>query len=164
MSKKKFIQNITIENTSLLFRNFAGKPSQYNPIGIRNFCCILDEESAKKMELDGWDVKQLKPKIEGDEPVSFIKIECSYKNIAPLIYIIHQSEDGSKRTVKLNEDDLSVLDYAEIINADLQIRPYNWEVGAKTGIKAYLKSLYVTVPEDKLEARYLGLNDNDDTY
>jgi hypothetical protein len=54
----------------------------------------------------------------------------------------------------LDENSIETLDWAEIEKADLIVTPYAWTVGAKSGIKAYLKSLYVTVVEDELELKY----------
>ena len=164
MANIQKLKNVTIEDTVLIFRNFSGKPSEYNIAGDRNFGCLIAEEDAIAMSKDGWNIKQLRPKDEEEVPGYFIKISVSFRNVPPLIYVIHKSEDGSTRTVKLNEEDLNVLDYADIVKADLQLNPYFWSKGKESGVKAYLKSLYVTVPEDKLEARYLGLKDNDETY
>jgi hypothetical protein len=49
---------------------------------------------------------------------------------------------------------VELLDIVEIHHTDLIIRPYNWEVSGKTGKKAYLKSLFITIVEDPLELKY----------
>ena len=60
---------------------------------------------------------------------------------------------GRKRT-NLNEESIDCLDYAEMLNVDLTISPYNWNVNGKSGVKAYLRNMYVTIREDRLAEKY----------
>lgn len=145
--------SITIENAELLggsFKNFSGKPTKYDPIGKRSFCIKLREEDASLLENDGWNVRYLSPRDPEEEPVPYIQVALSYNNYPPKVVII----SGNNKTILEDEESVSVLDWAEIENVDVIIRPYNWEVNGKTGVKAYCKALYVTIVTDILEEKY----------
>lgn len=146
--------NIAIENARLQFRNFSGKEGRFNPAGRRNFCVLLDDDIARKLESDGWNVRWLEPRDPLDEKQAYIQVTVKYGNIPPKIVMI----TSSSKTV-LNEDSIDILDWAEIQEVDLIIRPYNWEVNGKEGVKAYVKSMYVTLAEDEFEAKYRNVPD-----
>lgn len=149
--------NIVIEDANIGFRNFSGEESKFNPKGRRNFCVFLDSETGTTLETDGWNIKWLDPRDEEDEPTPFLPVAVSYDNIPPQIILI----TGQGKTL-LDADTVSVLDWAELKMVDVIIRPYNWEVNGKSGVKAYIKSMYVTIVEDELAHKYYEVPDVSD--
>ena len=140
--------NVILEDAQIRFLNFAGREGQYNREGDRNFCVLLNDPLADQMARDGWNIKTLKARE--DEPERpYIQVSVGYKGRPPRIVMI-----TSRGRTDLGEKEVELLDWVDIKHVDLIIRPYEWVVGGKGGIKAYLKSLFLTIDEDFLELKY----------
>jgi hypothetical protein len=138
-----------IEDARILFRNFSGREDKYNREGDRNFAVVLPDEVAEQMIQDGWNVRFLDAREEGDEPTAYISVAVNFNNRPPRIVLL-----TSTTRTQLDERMVEVLDWADIKTADLIARGYDWSVNGKTGTKAYLQSLFVTIEEDALERKY----------
>lgn len=147
INKKEKLE-VRIDNAKIMFRNFAGASKNYNPAGNRNFCVFLPDDIAESMERDGWYVRWLNSR-EGEAPQAMISVKLNYGNYPPNIVLV---SDG--KMSKLSEENVNVLDFAELEQVDLILRGYTWEVQGKSGIKAYLKEGYFVLVVDELAKKY----------
>lgn len=142
---------VTIQNARFNFRNFSGKEDIYGKKEKR-FGVILDQANAIELKNNNWPVKFPDPREEGEERDPYIVVSCGYKLAPPRVVMI-----SSGGPTDLGEDQLEVLDWVDIQEADVIFQMGHWEVGDKTGTKAWLKTLVVTIEEDELELKH-GLN------
>jgi hypothetical protein len=146
---------VLMEGVRLVFRNFEGKEGQYNKAGDRNFGVILPPDIAQAMLADGWNIKYLKPREEDEDETEtpWLSVAVNFdKGRPPKIVLV-----TSRGRTNLDERTVEMLDWADITNVDLIVRPYHWEVSGNRGIKAYLQSMYVTIEEDELDKKYSEL-------
>lgn len=141
------------ESAQIGFRNFEGKVDQFNRDGSREFVIFLDDERAAMLEKDGWNIKYPKPREdiapEEDERNAFLPVEVSFANFPPKVIMI-----AGEQVTRLEEEDLDMLDWAELENIDIVVNPYNWEMNGRTGVKAYAKAIYATIVTDAFADKY----------
>ena len=147
-NRKKETFEVRIDNARIGFRNFEGAEGNFNPAGNRNFVVFLDDDIAKQMEKDGWNVKWLN-KYEDEPPQAIINVKVNFGNYPPNVILV---SDG--KMSRLDEQNINVLDFAELEQVDLILRGYEWTVRGNTGVKAYLKTGYFVLRIDELAKKY----------
>lgn len=150
MARDNFINNISLSGCRLIFRNLSGEEGQYNANGNRNFGVVIDDPVlAKELEDIGWNIKKLTSRDDPDDFIYWLKVKVKFGRIRPNIYMVTRN----KKTL-LDEETVGSIDFAEIDNVDIVIRPYTWNVNGKEGITAYVKNMYVTIVEDEFASKY----------
>lgn len=146
-------QLLEIENARIMFRNFEGRETEYNRLGDRNFCVVIeDEETAMKLEADGWNVKRLQPRNDDESVTYYISVAVKFTNFPPTIWMVTSSGKA-----KLEENDVHLLDGVDIDTVDLIINPRYWDDNGRERIKAYLKTMYVVIDEDRFARKYADM-------
>ena len=148
-------ENIYFENAEIIFKNFSGRPTKYQrQEGFRTFSVVVDDpDMAQHLSEDGWNIRILRPRNEDDTPRHILDVSINFNFWKkPEIYMIC---DGHK--TKLDEEDLNILDGADIITSDIVVRPRLWDDGGTTRIKAYLQELYVTIRQSRFAAKYADM-------
>ena len=142
---------LQIDNARITYKNFEGRGDKYNREGDRNFALIIDsEELADKLINDvnqygvGWNVKVKPPRDEADSPFIYMTVKVKFNDRGPNVYL----KSGDNK-VKLDEEIIGCLDYANIVNVDLDIRPYDDEINGKPFRAAYLHAMCVTQEVDR---------------
>lgn len=138
-----------IEGARLIHKNFSGREGPYNQVGERGFSVVITDDLAEKLVADDWNVKWPKPDEEGVIGPPFVPVAIRFDIRPPRIVMI----TTTART-NLGEETVEVLDWADFETVDLICRGYEWNVNGKTGVKAYCKTLFVTIAEDALERKY----------
>ena len=147
MARKDKLE-VRIDDARIVFRNFSGAEGRFNPAGNRTFCVFLPDDVAKKMERDGWNIRWLES--DGRPPQAIITVKLNFGNYPPNVILV---SDG--KMSKLSEENINVLDFADLEQVDLIIRGYEWgPIQGKSGIKAYLKTGYFVLVVDELAKKY----------
>lgn len=149
---------LAIDNARIIFKNFTGKDDKFGREGDRSFSIVIEDDAlAEQLANDGWNVKQLTPRDPDEKVNHFIKVKISFKVRPPKIWLL----TNHKRTL-LDEDTIATLQYARIENADVVVSPWRWEVNGKTGIAAYLETLYVKIEDDPFADKYADYESSDE--
>jgi len=149
------VKNIVMEGARIIFRNFSGKGDKFNPQGRRTFGLIIDREDAPALEEEGWHIKYLNQREDEDSPQPYLPVRVNYSTSAPAVYLVTR-----KKKTLLTEENINMLDNAELENVDVVISPYHWSMpNGDSGITAYLKTGYFKIVEDAFYDKYSSYDD-----
>lgn len=138
-------QLVTVEDARIIFRNFEGREEKFNPKGRRNFGLILPIELADEMLANGWNVKYLKPREEGDVPQPWIPVRVAFGTKPPkLVQVTRRGK------TMIDEDLAETLDWVDIEYADVTISPYDSVVSGKSYRTAYAHTVVLKIEENYL--------------
>lgn len=161
---RQHLKPVLMEGVRMIFRNFKGKQTEYNRDGVRNFGVILPEDVAEAMANDGWNVKRLRPSDEEREQgieqgPPWLPIEAAYDKGRPPKIVLVTSRGKTilddDTVAELDGIDVAIDDQTGLPKIDLIVNPSFWKnPKGETGVKAYLKSMYVTADEDELDLKY----------
>ena len=148
------VNNINIEGATIIWKNFSGERDRFNP-GKRGFSVVIDDEvMADELRQEGWNIKE-RPLQEGADPSEqewTLPVKLNMNRYTQVWLIV-----GNHKTL-LDENTVAQLDVVDIIDCDISIRPYEWEMSGRTGITAYVDSMYVTIRENKFAEKYADLD------
>lgn len=151
------MDDVTVRGAQLYFRNFSGKRTEYNTEGDRNFSVRFNDEQAADLKEKGWNVKSKPARVEGDEDFHHVKIKVKFGVRPPAVWLV--TRQGTRKT-RLPEELVGMIDWAELENVDLTFRPYKWTMrDGKSGVTAYLRTIFATLREDPLEILYQDVQD-----
>ena len=149
-------KNLIMKHAQLMggpYRNFSGAPDAKTPAGKRTICVVLDEETAKALKEEGWNVKSTKPS-DGYEPTLYLKVNVSYMFSEPDIEVF--DNDAYENGVFFNERMVGKLDKRRIKYVDVNISPsskkYEHPDGSPATYAAYLETMNVVVENDPIAA------------
>ena len=143
--------DLVFENVGIIYPNFRGEKSQFNEEGKRNFnICFEDPDLAQDLLNKGVHVRELS---QGDEEILYlVKIRVNFNSkFPPRIYTVH----GEQEEIRfVSEEIVDMLDFRRIEFADLTVNLYEYK---PEHYSLYLKTLYLTLEESPLDAKYAHL-------
>lgn len=143
---------LQIDDARLVYRNFSGIGSKFNREGDKNFAVVIpDEETKDALIAEGYNIKIKPPRDADDSPFMYLPVKIKFNDRGPNVYIQTQSRRGKRR---LDEESIACLDNVDVLQVDLDIRPYDWEVNGKSGRTAYLQSMHVIQQVDRFSERF----------
>lgn len=168
-------RSLVIEDATMIFKNFTGREGKFNREGDRSFSVLLPPDVAKRLEAQDWNIKYLQVREEGDVPQAHVHVAVAFdKGRPPKITMVtfngckHETEEECRkwhRKTPIEEDMCSILDMIDIKTVDLILNPYTWTIPGvrgeppRSGVKAYLKTMYVVLHEDYLDLKYRDLEE-----
>ena len=90
--------DISIENAVIIWSNFEGRPTEWNPKGgKRTFNVVLPRKIADQLSKEGWNVKVREPRDEDDDPLIFTEVVLNMDSqYPPRVFLALSSKEKNQ--------------------------------------------------------------------
>ena len=151
--------NLYIEDAQILpgkFRHFSGVKDAFNGKGDINFCIVIPTENVDELISQGWSIKCLEPRNEGDLPTYFLKCKINFdSNWPPTVELVQQRGKRYVSKTSLDEESIKCLDRADIISVDVDLNPSRWERDDGTvGFTPYVSRMVAVIRENRFDTKF----------
>lgn len=158
--------NVVVKNACIMFTNFTGEKDRFN-MGKPQFNLVLTEEAARDLQADGWNVRVMPAREEGEPPTYMTNINVAFSSDGrrnPTIKL-YSSLDGKRVCRRLSAETIGVLDDIRLERINLRIGSFNYD-GDKYTMKGYLHELQAVqkAEQTSFDDDYADYQDNDDVY
>lgn len=140
------LQGVHIPNAKIVapWSNFSGVKDNFGS-SKRNFTLLLPPDIAAELTANGWPVRSQDPArvAEGEAPEYYLKVYVQYhdepnrKKYDPKVHLV-----SGGNVTDMTAETISLFDSIQFDNVDLIFTPYNWTVGGRSGVSAYLHEGY----------------------
>jgi hypothetical protein len=153
------INDIFMEGAEIAYSNFLGKPTKFKPEGgVRTVTFVIPDEMVADLKAQGWRVRA---EIRDEQiyryllDTKFIFETRNHEPFDPRIFIIN----SSRRPIHITEENVNVLNRADIVNVDVQLHAVPYDFG-NAGITPFINHMLVYVNENPLEKKLNDMLDN----
>lgn len=158
--------NVVVKNACIMFTNFAGEKDRFN-MEKPQFNLVLTEEAARDLQADGWNVRIMPAREEGESPTYMTNINVAFSDDGrrnPTIKL-YSSLDGKRVCRRLSAETIGILDDIRLERINLRIGSFNYD-GDKYTMKGYLHELQAVqkAEQTSFDDDYADYQDNDDVY
>lgn len=158
--------NVVVKNACIMFTNFAGEKDRFN-MGKPQFNLVLTEEAARDLQADGWNVRIMPAREEGESPTYMTNINVAFSDDGrrnPTIKL-YSSLDGKRVCRRLSAETIGILDDIRLERINLRIGSFNYD-GDKYTMKGYLHELQAVqkAEQTSFDDDYADYQDNDDVF
>lgn len=147
MILEKYGNKYCLKDCKILFPNFRGRQTKYNPEGNRNFNVRIDDPAiAQALANDGFNVRLLNKLDDGDPDTWALKITIRYNKDHPE-YNPQIKEVFDDRSATLDESNVHALDDMTVSKAIVEFRPFVYD-DVQHKCSAYLNRAKIWVVDD----------------
>lgn len=145
-------RDLTSEEVNNILDTYSDAEMVYNESMECDVLTIAGEEvltTVDVLKALRWNVKVKKPRTPEESPMHYLEVKVSFNDRGPAIFL----SSGNNRR-KLTEQTAFLIDEIDILEANMDVRPYDWSVGGREGRSAYLQEMYVVQEIGRFSARF----------